>query len=281
MDSSKVKNILIVFLLIINLLIGMVYASRRMEDSRIQWKMAENIVSGLEKMGVTLSIDVLESVNTPIYMLEVERDTDSEVKAFSRLLDDPMTEELGGGNLLLTSGESYARLSGDGLFEVYLSPEQRVSIENTWTEGALEIFEKMGLDASGDYLSAKEIQNGFVVDGIQQIDGLKIFNRTYELAFDSEGLSGMRGGRIFGEQLVCDATPSVSMASALFAFADIMIKNGTPCREIIGAELGYYAESTAPGFTGIKPVWEIVSDLGVYYVDAISLNLINRHDLPR
>ena len=39
---------------------------------------------------------------------------------------------------------------------------------------------------------AKEIQNGFVVDGIQQIDGLKIFNRTYELAFDSEGLSGMQ-----------------------------------------------------------------------------------------
>ena len=91
-----------------------------MEDSRIQWKMAENIVSGLEKMGVTLSIDVLESVNTPIYVRSGE-DTDSEVKAFSRLLDDPMTEELGGGNLLLTSGESYARLSGDGLFEVYLS----------------------------------------------------------------------------------------------------------------------------------------------------------------
>ena len=44
MDSSKVKNILIVFLLVINLLIGMVYASRRMEDNRFEREMRNNLL---------------------------------------------------------------------------------------------------------------------------------------------------------------------------------------------------------------------------------------------
>ncbi|MGI6038715.1 MAG: hypothetical protein GX257_09260 [Clostridiales bacterium] len=281
MDSSKVKNILIVFLLVINLLIGMVYASRRMEDNRFEREMRNNAISGLEKMGVQVSPDIFEVVPSPIYMLEVERDPDVEAGAFSTLLGSPLREELGGGNLMLTSGESYARLSGDGLFDVSLGNGDRVPVKGTGIDAALEVFEIMGFDVSGDYLSVSELPDGFAVDGIQQIDGLKIFNRTYELVFDSQGLAAIRGGRIFGAQLVCDATPSVSAASALFAFASNMIKNGTPCREITGATLGYYAESTAPGFTGINPAWEIVSDLGVYYIDAISLTLINRHDLPR
>lgn len=281
MDSSKVKNILIVFLLVINLLIGMVYASRRMEDNRIERGMVENVVSGLKNLGVTVSVDVFGSVTVPIYMLEVERDSDAEVKVFSALLGAPLREELGGGNLMLSSGESYARLSGDGLFDVHLGIGDKVPVKNTGIDGTLEIFRLMGFDASSDYLSVEDLQDGFVVDGIQEIDGLKIFNRTYQMTFDSDGLVAMQGGRILGDQLVCDTTPSVSEASALFAFADNMIKNGTPCREITGVSLGYYAESTAPGFTGIIPVWEIVSDLGIYYLDAISLNLISRHDLPR
>ncbi|MGI6578136.1 MAG: hypothetical protein ACOX1Q_09025 [Eubacteriales bacterium] len=281
MDWPKVKTILIFFLLMINLLIGALFVSRKMEDARIEREMIENVVSGLDNLGVTISIGIFETETAPLYMLEVERDTDLEISAFSTLLDSPVMEELGGGNLMLTSGDSWARLSGDGLFDVFLSGKDRVKVIKPGFEGANEVFKQMGIDISGDHLSASETQDGVVVKGIQILNGRKIFNRNYEISFASGELESMRGGRILGNPLVCDATPSVSLASAVFAFADKMIKNGTPCREITGATLGYYAESSAPGFTRITPAWEIVSDLGTYYVDAISLEPVSQRSLPR
>lgn len=280
-DWPKVKTILIFFLLMINLLIGALFVSRKMEDARIEREMIENVVSGLDNLGVTISIGIFETETAPLYMLEVERDTDLEISAFSTLLDSPVMEELGGGNLMLTSGDSWARLSGDGLFDVFLSGKDRVKVIKPGVEGANEVFKQMGIDISGDHLSASETQDGVVVKGIQILNGRKIFNRNYEISFASGELESMRGGRILGNPLVCDATPSVSLASAVFAFADKMIKNGTPCREITGATLGYYAESSAPGFTRITPAWEIVSDLGTYYVDAISLEPVSQRSLPR
>ena len=156
MDSSKVKNILIVFLLVINLLIGMVYASRRMEDNRFEREMRNNAISGLEKMGVQVSPDIFEVVPSPIYMLEVERIPMLKPERFRHFLAT-LERELGGGNLMLTSGESYARLSGDGLFDVSLGNGDRVPVKGTGIDAALEVFEIMGFDVSGDYLSVSEL----------------------------------------------------------------------------------------------------------------------------
>ena len=125
MDSSKVKNILIVFLLVINLLIGMVYASRRMEDNRFEREMRNNAISGLEKMGVQCNPDIFEVVPSPIYMLEVERIPMLKPELFDT---SAHPERTGGGNLMLTSGESYAPF-GDGLFDVSLGNGDRVPVK--------------------------------------------------------------------------------------------------------------------------------------------------------
>lgn len=281
MDWPKVKTILICFLLMINLLIGALYVYRKTEDARIEREMIENVISGLDNLGVTISPDIFETETTPLYMLEVERDTDMETSAFSVLLNSPATEELGGGNLLLASGESWVRISGDGLFEVYLGGVDGIGVEKPGIEGAVEVFRQMGIDISYDRLTAEETQDGIIIKGVQVLNGRRIFNRSYEISFASGGLKSMRGGRILGTPLICDATPSVSLATAVFAFTDTMIRNGTPCREITGANLGYYAESSAPGFTRITPAWEIVSDLGTYYVDAISLEPVSQRSLPK
>jgi len=280
-DWPKVKTILIFFLLVINLLIGSLYVYRKTEDARMERQMVENVVSGLESMGVTIDPDIFKVRTAPIYMLEVERDTELEVSAFSVLLDQPVTEELGGGNLMLTSGESWARLSGDGLFEVFLGDSDGIRVAKPGIEGAVEVFRQMGIDVTGDYLTASAADDGIVVKGVQGLNGRKIFNRNYEINIVSGEVRSMRGGRILGTPLVCDTTPSVSLATAVFAFAENMNRNGTPCREISGAALGYYAESSAPGFTRITPAWEIVSDLGIYYVDAISLEPISQWSLPK
>lgn len=281
MDWPKVKTILICFLLMINVLIGALFVYRRTEDARIEREMIENVISGLDNLGVTISPEIFEAETPPLYMLEVERDSDIEMSSFSALLESPATEELGGGNLLLTSGESWARISGDGLFEAHLSDGYGIEVEKPGTEGAVEVFGLMGIDISDDNLTAEETQNGSVVRGVQVLNGRRIFNRSYEISFTSGEFKSMRGGRILGTPLICDATPSVSLATAVFVFTDTMIRNGTPIREITEANLGYYAESSAPGFTRITPAWEIVSDLGTYYVDAISLEPVSQRSLPK
>ena len=183
-----------------------------------------------------------------MYMLEVERDTDMETSAFSALLNSPATEELGGGNLLLASERVGSGSPETGCLRCTWVADG-IGVEKPGIEGAVEVFRQMGIDISYDRLTAEETQDGIIIKGVQVLNGRRIFNRSYEISFASGGLKSMRGGRILGTPLICDATPSVSLATAVFVFTDTMIRNGTPIREITEANLGYYAERSAPGFT--------------------------------
>jgi len=278
-DWPKVKTVLIVFLLVVNLILGSVYASRILENVRLDREMVENAVLSLKRLGVTVQKELLEKKTQKLYTMEVERDKGFEKSAFTAIVGEGEVEDLGSGILRINGTGGMAKLSGDGIFQVSLSGFDRLEVPVSGTEAALYIFKKMGISAADDELAAYTTGNGYTIEGTQRINGKTVFNRKYEMRFDDRGLYSMQGGRILGKPLVCDDTPSVSVVTALFAFVDEMNKIGTPCLEILDAELGYYAKSSAPGFTQIIPVWRIKSDLGERYMNAVTLELLR--ELPQ
>jgi len=278
-DWPKVKTVLIVFLLFINLVIGAVFVSRLLESARLEREMAENAVLSLERLGVTAPMELLEMKTQKLYTMEVERDKELEKAAYMAIIGEAEVEDLGSGILRLSGTGGIAKLSGDGVFEVSLSGYDRYEVPVQGIEAALFIFKRMGVSAAEDELITYQTGNGYTVEGIQRINGKAVFNRKYEMRFDDRGFYSMQGGRVLGKPLICDATPSVSVATALLAFVDAMNKIGTPCLEILDAELGYFAESSAPGFTQIIPVWQVKSDLGTRYINAVTLELIR--ELPQ
>lgn len=274
MEWPKAKTALIYLMLIVNLLLGMVYFSRTYESLKLRGEMAEDAVSALGKLGVTVPLELLKVKTEPIYTLEVERNEKLEQDAFSALIGEATIENQGGGNILMTGSIGTAKLSGDGVFSVNLGDNQRISVNLTAGKPASAVFMKMGIDIGDDIYRVFQTADGFIVRGIQSVRGADVFNREYELTFDSRGMYKMEGGRVLGEMLVSDKTSSRSIITVLFAFTDAMKELGTPCKEIVGAKLGYYAESSAPNYTQLSPVWEIESDLGIYYIDAVHLELI-------
>jgi hypothetical protein len=160
-----------------------------------------------------------------------------------------------------------------------LNGSERPAVTGTGIDAAREIFKKMGISASKDRLEVIASSSGYTVRGTQNINGREVFNRTYELRFDDRGFYAMGGGMVLGKPLICDTAPSVTMITAIFAFVDAINENGTPCKEIRNAELGYYAESSAPNYTQLIPVWKIDSDLRTFYINAVTLEL--KENLPK
>lgn len=279
MDWPKVKTILLVFLLFINLVLGAAFASRTLESARIEREAVGNALAVFRRLGVDVGRELLEMKTPKLYTMEIERDKELEKAAFSAIIGAYAAEDLGSGILKLEGAGGVARLSGSGIFELKMNGGSSFETPAAGVEAALFVLGKMGIADAEDQLSSRETDGGYVVEGIQMINGRMIFNRKYEMHFDARGLCSMQGGRILGRALVCDATPSVSVVTALIAFIDEMEKSGTPCLRIEGAELGYYARASAPGYTQIIPVWEIESDLGIRYLNAVDLELIR--ELPK
>jgi hypothetical protein len=95
----------------------------------------------------------------------------------------------------------------------------------------------------------------------------------YAMYFEKSGLLTFEGSRLLGQPETADTTPSKSLSAALLAYGKLMEEAKTPCSAIYGAELGYAAEVSSPGYTKLIPVWSIESDTGVGYVNALTLEL--------
>ncbi len=273
MDWPKVKTTLIFFLLLVNLVLGTILFYRVYENNRIEKKFLADTVSTLGKLGVEVDVGVLEGKSDKIYTLEMERDFDLERASYEAIIGSSSVEDQGSGIYSLTGEFGSARISSTGSFEVTLKKSGLVSESSTVESVGKEVLEIMGVPEPADIFQLSHEDDGYTLLGTQVIRTHRVFNRQYSLFFDTDGLYKMQGGRLLGTPLISDVTPSRSVTTVLFSFVESMEQSGTPCREITAASLGYAAEPSAPGYTRLFPVWEVESDLGTYYMDALTLEL--------
>lgn len=276
MDWAKVKNTLIYFLLLINLIMGTILYLRVNEGRKIEQQFTSDAQIALERMGVSVSEEVLRGPSDQIYTLEIERDFSLERATFEALIGESTVEDQGSGIYYLIGGYGEARISSAGNFDIQLSVALPVT-SDTPPGLAAEVLETMGISDMGDSYEfgtgGDMTDRAYTVVGTQIVRGFSVFNRNYTFYFDEAGLRRVSGGRLLGSPLVSDVTLPRSAVTALFTFVELMEEAGTPCREISSILTGYVAELSAPGYTKLMPVYELESDVGTYYMDALTLEL--------
>jgi len=273
MSGSKIRNIAIVSLLLINILFLVIIVSDAAVDARIERETLENVSAVLRAGGITISPDNIMPADVLRTMRTMRVDEVERLIAYTLLGEADITGQDGfyfyenpnrGTVEFYSAGDFDARLfygvitSGGDAIGTVRSLLQDMGIET------ISIAVTYNFD---DPEVADE-----VVTVVAAYRGAGVFNCVIAFEFNAESLVVVSGRYVAGVELMDDFAELSQVSSALLRFLSAV--NGEElhnfdCDEILEVRAGYRHRVVGPMGEGvIDPVWLITTPNAAFMVDS-------------
>ena len=264
MPWSKIKNIVLVILVITNLALLVLVGGQSIQGSRLLSRAREDSIQFLRSRGVEVDESVIPQ-SMDLRPQIVERDLEGEERAASVLLDGPVTVQARGGEVYRYFNEKGSvQFHSDGTVSAQLE-KGALSLGEDRSAGCLALMERMGLQGSileeeGDELVFR-----------QTWKGSPLFTQQVTLICQDGSLAAITSGRqLLGRPQEDPARETISVATALINFLNGVGTLGDVCNRIDAIEPGYAAVASLSGPTQLTPVWRITTDTGAYQLDTVT-----------
>jgi len=268
MEWNKLKNIIILILLVVNGFLLVLVGARREEAVHYERTALEQTVRALERGGIQVDADAVSAADglTPI---SVERDLDGEARLARALLDEEVEGSNRGGGLYLYRGR---------LGEVSLRPGGELSVEfkedARWKtdrpeQHAATLLKRLGVE--GTRTSATEEGGRTAVRFRQRWNGTAVFTCEVEFVYLEGMLKTLRGTLLLAAGGRSEAGQVLTLPTALMRFSEEVGAAGDVCSAILSMEAGY--RGTAQSLSGgarLAPVWLVSTDTASYYLDCVT-----------
>lgn len=259
MDRYRLKNVIIMILLLVNaFLAGSVAMRGRSERTSFQ-RTAEELAALFAADGMALE-DGAISRTTPPASLSLSRDTAQEERAAAQLLGESATAvDQGGGLYRYASGSGEALFRSSGGFEasgVLAEPEEAASYCRAFCRAFS--FAEPELGTEGAFQT------------VRLYEGLPVFNCTVTFTLTSGRVVAVSGTLLpAGGTPVESQQPPLSAAGALTAFQQMRRESAAVASSVTGTQLCYELVSSGASMT-LTPAWRVVTDTTDYYVNCIT-----------
>lgn len=265
MEWRKLKNIIILILLLLNGFLLVLVVTRRGEALEYDRAALEQTLEVLAGRGIQAEADSLSPGG--LRPVGIERELEAELSMAQALLGKQAQADNRGGGLYLyqselgqlsvrTGGELSAELSGSGDWHTS-HPEGH----------AAGLLRSMGIEAR---------QTGAQADGEQRVvrfqqlwQGAPVFSCEVEFVYEGGYLTTIRGTLLPAGQGVEEAGKTLTLPTALMRFLDGITAAGDVCSSIQSMEAGY---RTTPLSGGVRmtAVWLVSSNTADYYLDGVT-----------
>lgn len=279
MEWSRVKTILICFLLAINVILAAFLGLRIYERNSLERQIAADTAAAVARYGISLDEGLIRAHEEQIYPMECERDEALEAEMFGRLVEPDggsagaEIEPLGAGIYSISGSGGSAQIRNMGAFEASFTGRRLIIPEGE--NAAHYLLSHMGIAEPEDRTeSGGNVTDGNVTLCTQVAGGYPVFNMEYRIETDGDAVISMSGNRLTGGLYYSSDAVSKSAATVLLAFASRVGGGATSVSEITDIELGYYAGTASPGYTELNPCWKISTDSGIWLVDAYSFEIL-------
>lgn len=261
MRASKVKNLALIILALLNVVLLCLVIPMRLEQHRQDQRTAKELERLFAQAEVQLPGELPES--QPLHALEATLDTDAAQTAAQAILGGDAEAERESyflsyrseaGSCQIRRSHLQAELAGRTL-----SGSKKTAVRR--------LYEQMGL--SGSVVAEQE--NGVTVR--QSILGVDVFSAQLSFTFDGEQLTAVRGTfcPVEGTLTALGKETGIGCADALVAFLNARGETGWVGARVISAKQGYVlADSASAAKLRLNPVWRLETDTGVYYVNALT-----------
>ncbi len=268
MEWPKLKNIILLILLLANLfLVSMVVVQER-TAARYQAQALDNAVSVLESNGIRVERERIPA-DMELTVLTVSRDLESEKALARALLGECAMTDLGGGRYAYESAVGAAEFRGNGNFTVSF-PEGKLRLARSG--GEAEYGEALLKDAglSAVLIGRAEEEGRTVLTFRQTWQGAPIYSFAITMEYENGSLRTLSGTRMMGTpQSANEKSELISVPTALLRFLNGVNDLGDICNEITAMESGYLTTSGMDA-TRLIPVWYVTTDTGVYSLNALT-----------
>lgn len=269
MEWSKLKNIIILILFLVNLFLLAMAGVQQRDSAQYQEQALADAVTVLERNGILLADENIPE-QMEIKSMTVQRDRDTELMLAESLLGECTASDLGGGRFSYVSAVGSAEFRSNGNFSIVFSEAIPIAEgAGGEAEHALEIADKIGL--SGVIASQKALDDGGInVVLYQTWNEVPVYSCKITLQYKDGCLGSISGQRLMGEPLPDNSGETlISLPTALIRLLNGINDMGDICSEIIEMTPGYQMTNPTEG-TRMNPVWYITTDTGVYQLNAVT-----------
>lgn len=264
MEWSKVKNIIILILLMLNAFLLVLVLGRQRAADQYARSAVTRAVQVLEQNGVKVSEDALGDASAPPE-LTVSRDLQAE-QAIARALlgEDVRRADRSGGLYVYEGAGGSALFRASGEFEAELTP--RSPEGRSPAAHAAALLKQLGLE--GELVGAPQAGESGEVVMLQKLNGVPVYSCRLVFRYDGQGLTALRGTLLAGQaRSAPEQTQLLDLPNTLIRFLDGVLEQGSLCSAVTGLRPGYRLTQSFGAELHLAPAWLVSTDAGSYYLD--------------
>ena len=263
MESSRLKNIVILILALLNLcLLGLLTMRKAVEYSSRDEAKAQ-LVALFAAEGVRLEEDAIPDA-TPPSRLTLSRSDEEDRKLAAFLLGRDLSRSDGGGGIRVyrsTGGEGYAVLRSSGSFDV-VNPGADQEAEDLCRAFCRAFqYEELSFSLEGGTGTAA---------AVQYHDGAPVVNCTVTFTIENGVLRAVSGIHLPEEAAADTGTDHPLSALTSLALFLNTVKAGAVVTEVTDIYLCYELQSTSTAPMVLAPAWCVATDTANYYVNCFT-----------
>lgn len=261
MESSRLKNIIILILLLVNAFLLASLASRKISQSTAQRHAAEQLTELFASAGVTLDPDVISTSSVPA-TLSLTRDTDEDREVAAFFLGDALIQSN-------DAGESQAYDSsfgtGSGIFRANGSFD--LVISSPMQEDPEEVCQEFCRRFDYETTSTSLEDGTGTITVMQEYNGYPVSDCTVTFYIEQNSLQTVSGSHLPKAHTEVEGSDPLSASAALTRFLEARRESGAVFSAVTDMYPCYDLQSTASAPMTLVPAWCIVTDTVNYYVN--------------
>ena len=265
METYRLKNIVILILVILNLFLAALLVHYRLQGARAHQAMLDELHALFSANAISLAED-LDLDAAPLASLSVQRDLDEEAEIAAMLLGEPApAEHQGGGIYSYSAGSGTVHFRSGGNFDY--TPAQPRPIDDP--QGFCERF----CQDYGYVPAAGFSGDTGTFTATQYVGESAIYNCTVTFQFEDGRLSALSGTHV--STVPTGSTPtSLTAVDALVRLLDYRNETGMVCNSIQDIVPVYEVQSGPSATLQLAAKWQITADAYVYYVDCAAGDIV-------
>ena len=277
MEWSRVKTILIVLLLIVNVFLFIAYAGSSLRESSDEDQIKEDVVSVLNKLGVEIDIRIIPNDSDIRFPARAERDLEAEAQAVGALLGRVSVDSSEGGKVEYNGERGSGSVRTGGYIEFELFHTDAIRDEAQAQRIAQGMARALNTEFYGQSVQVEREDGKYRVTGTLSLSGIPVYDCWMALEMQED-----RGVKISGKMIpgkltyLTDVKPR-TISGLLLNLVEYMEQLGTPCEKIEEIASGYKTEAMAGGDGGamnLIPVWRIRADGQDWFLNALTGKVI-------
>lgn len=268
MQWARVKNILIVILLVVDTFLGVSLAGRFLSARQSSLELQSDVEAVLLQNGVTCGDDFVVPTSCQAMNLNVERNRAAEEQFASALLGGELRrEEDENGDAFYCGARGTLQLCADGRLAGKVSTGAAKAPEGATAlrRAAKTLLESAGISMRGT--SWRVDGSAMSAQVTSTVNGLPVFGREIQVSYGDDGSASLFGSWTFSVPYAAssDRVRSYEIGDALMGF----LRSNPRVTQINEIQFGYKMQSAASGHIQLLPVWRINTAQGEFLHDAM------------